>query len=67
MEPSQWWSQDGNPGIANWVDTSGLEEGIIMLRWQVLPRDASPPTLRECMRSSGGERTCREVLPKRNS
>ncbi len=31
-----------DPGIANWVDTSGLEEGIIMLRWQVLPREASP-------------------------
>jgi hypothetical protein len=31
-----------DPGVANWVDTSGLEEGIIMLRWQVLPREASP-------------------------
>jgi hypothetical protein len=27
-----------DPGVANWVDTSGLEEGFIMLRWQRLPR-----------------------------
>ncbi len=25
-----------DPGIANWVDTAGLEEGFIMLRWQRL-------------------------------
>jgi hypothetical protein len=26
-----------DPAVANWVDTAGLEEGILMLRWQVLP------------------------------
>jgi hypothetical protein len=31
-----------DPEVANWVDTSGLEEGIIMLRWQALPGEASP-------------------------
>jgi hypothetical protein len=29
-----------DPGVANWVDTSGLEEGFIMLRWQGLPPHA---------------------------
>jgi hypothetical protein len=28
-----------DPAVANWVDTSGLEEGIIMLRWQILSND----------------------------
>jgi len=31
-----------DPGVANWVDTSGLEEGFIMLRWQGLPRQSNP-------------------------
>jgi hypothetical protein len=26
------------PAVANWVDTSGLEEGFIMLRWQGSPQ-----------------------------
>jgi hypothetical protein len=26
-----------DPSLANWVDTAGLQEGIVMLRWQVLP------------------------------
>lgn len=26
-----------DPSVANWVDTTGLEEGILMLRWQLLP------------------------------
>jgi len=30
-----------DPSVANWVDTSGLEEGILMLRWQVLPDQKS--------------------------
>jgi hypothetical protein len=28
-----------NPGIANWVDTTGHDRGVIMLRWQRLARD----------------------------
>jgi hypothetical protein len=28
-----------NPGIANWVDTTGHEKGVMMLRWQRLSRD----------------------------
>ena len=31
-----------DPGVYNWVDTSGLEEGFVMLRWQRLPKQASP-------------------------
>jgi hypothetical protein len=27
-----------NPGIANWVDTTGHERGVMMLRWQRLSR-----------------------------
>ncbi len=30
-----------DPSVYNWVDTSGLEEGIVMLRWQGLPKQAS--------------------------
>jgi hypothetical protein len=26
-----------DPSVANWVNTAGLEEGTVMLRWQVLP------------------------------
>jgi hypothetical protein len=28
-----------NPGIANWLDTTGHEKGVIMLRWQRVARD----------------------------
>ncbi len=30
-----------DPGVYNWVDTSGLDEGFVMLRWQGLPKQAS--------------------------
>jgi len=26
-----------DPGVANWVDTGGLHEGKVLIRWQVLP------------------------------
>ena len=34
-----------DPGIHNWIDTTGLKHPKIMLRWQQLPRDpnAQPP------------------------
>ena len=28
-----------NPGIANWLDTTGHEKGVMMLRWQRVTRD----------------------------
>ena len=28
-----------NPGIANWLDTTGHDRGVIMLRWQRVARD----------------------------
>jgi len=28
-----------NPGIANWLDTTGHDKGVIMLRWQRVARD----------------------------
>lgn len=31
-----------DPGIANWLDTDGLERGGIIVRWQAFPRQ--PPT-----------------------
>ncbi|MFT4111177.1 hypothetical protein [Silvibacterium sp.] len=36
-----------DPGVANWVDAAGLEEGIIMLRWQGLREsgDAAGPSV----------------------
>lgn len=30
-----------DPGVANWVDTAGLQEGFIMLRWQGLHQQAN--------------------------
>lgn len=30
-----------DPGVANWVDTAGLDEGFIMLRWQRLQHNAT--------------------------
>ena len=53
-----------DPGVANWVDTSGLEEGIIMLRWQVLPRDASPADAPGVHAILVRRKDLREVLPK---
>lgn len=29
-----------DPGVANWVDTGGLHEGKLLIRWQVLPAAA---------------------------
>lgn len=31
-----------DPGIANWIDTTGLVEGWMMLRWQGVPTGADP-------------------------
>ena len=31
-----------DPGIANWIDTTGLEEGWVLLRWQGVPDGADP-------------------------
>jgi hypothetical protein len=34
-----------DPGIWNWLDTSGLSDGGICIRWQVLPADIGPETV----------------------
>jgi hypothetical protein len=34
-----------DPGIANWIDTTGLAEGWMMLRWQGVPDGADPATM----------------------
>ena len=31
-----------DPGLANWIDTTGLTEGWMMLRWQGVPGSADP-------------------------
>ncbi len=31
-----------DPGIANWLETTGHERGVMMLRWQRLARDLGP-------------------------
>ncbi|MCW2793644.1 MAG: hypothetical protein JWO76_2742 [Nocardioides sp.] len=33
---------EGNPGVANWLETTGHRTGPVMLRWQRLERDLSP-------------------------
>lgn len=30
-----------DPGVANWLDTAGLHDGYILLRWQQLPTGAT--------------------------
>ena len=30
-----------DPGVANWIDTAGLDEGFAVLRWQGLPAGAT--------------------------
>jgi hypothetical protein len=38
-----------DPGIANWIDTAGLEEGFIMLRWQRLHQSTEGPEVHSVM------------------
>jgi hypothetical protein len=33
-----------DPGVANWVDTAGVREGFVVMRWQVVPRGAKIDT-----------------------
>jgi hypothetical protein len=33
-----------DPGVANWIDTTGLTEGWMLLRWQGVPPAADPAT-----------------------
>lgn len=44
-----------DPGVSNWVDTAGLDEGIVMLRWQLL---APLPT------ASGGPGVAAKVVAR---
>jgi hypothetical protein len=34
-----------DPGVANWIDSQGLREGIVILRWQAVPEGADPATM----------------------
>jgi hypothetical protein len=31
-----------DPGVANWINTGGLHQGIVILRWQAVPKGADP-------------------------
>ena len=31
-----------DPGVWNWLDTGGLRDGSLCIRWQVLPADVAP-------------------------
>lgn len=31
-----------DPGVANWIDTVGLHENTLMIRWQDMPENAEP-------------------------
>jgi hypothetical protein len=33
-----------DPGVRNWVDTAGLHEGSLFIRWQKLPQPLNPST-----------------------
>jgi hypothetical protein len=35
----------GDPGVANWLDTTGLDEGLCVIRWQGVPSGAKPEEL----------------------
>jgi hypothetical protein len=39
-----------DPGLANWVDTAGLHQGYVLLRWQGFPADAKPEGLLKSFR-----------------
>lgn len=52
-----------DPGIYNWVDTTGLKDTKVMLRWQQLPRDdcqEEPPVHLQIVKTDELE----SVLPK---
>lgn len=36
-----------DPGIANWIDTAGLKEGFVLLRWQAMPGNADADIVRK--------------------
>jgi len=59
-----------DPGIANWIDTAGLDEGALLLRWQAiegpLPKSDSLTLQGEIIKNEGAEmRVIKEarVLP----
>lgn len=31
-----------DPGVGNWVDTTGLAQGVMVMRWQAQPRGPLP-------------------------
>jgi hypothetical protein len=39
-----------DPGLANWVDTAGLHQGYVLLRWQGFPANAKPEGLLKSFR-----------------
>lgn len=39
-----------DPGLANWVDTAGLHQGYVLLRWQRFPPNAKPEGLLRSVR-----------------
>jgi hypothetical protein len=48
-----------NPGVANWLETTGHRTGALMLRWQRLERDLGPddgPTVELCHIDEVGDR-----------
>jgi hypothetical protein len=40
-----------DPGLANWVDTAGLHQGYVLLRWQGFPANAKPEGLLKSFRT----------------
>jgi hypothetical protein len=39
-----------DPGLHNWIDTAGLHEGWMLLRWQGVPSSTDPATLARAVR-----------------
>lgn len=39
-----------DPGVANWLDTIGLQNGYFFLRWQALPQEPNPETVKNAVR-----------------
>jgi hypothetical protein len=35
-----------DPGVANWIDTVGLRHGLVVLRWESMPKGAVKPEVR---------------------
>lgn len=55
-----------DPGTGNWIDTGGVRQGLIMIRWQGLPDDGHErPAVRSAVAVSTARARAREIAAER--